>query len=839
MSRMHRRLRPLSIAVLIATTAFTSGCPQQKLTAFDPDGILEAQVRRTDFGVPHIQAQNLESLAFGVGYAYAQDNICVLQDLLMKYNSRRSQYLGPDRVPGSGDAQHLINDFGFLALEVRAQAEAGINTISDNQRALLSGYSKGVNHYLEQTGSASIDPACAGQPWVQPITEVDLLTSLLATALLPGSMNFLGPIFLAAPPGENFAPFPATASMVKTNSHTPAFALAAFDPDRIALPETNPQELGSNGWAIGAEKSVDGRGLLLANPHFPHTGNLRFWQLHTTIPGVLDVMGASIAGTPGIVNIGFNEHLAWTHTFSTAEHVIAYQLALDPVDPTGLSYIVDGVSKAITRKTLSLDVAVAPGVTLPFSKHVYYSEFGPLFVVPNQMPWGTNNGQFSAFALKDANRANPDIVDHWLGMNLARNLDEFKAAFQQYDGVIFNNTMAADDRGNAFYIDDSTVPQLSDVAEQALRTNPQLQQLRKLTGFSILPGNSAVFDFSSSVPYDKAPQLQRRDFVQNSNDSFWLTNPAQPLTNASILYGKVNNQQTLRSRMGQKLLQDSAGTDGKFTARELETALFSQRGYLVEAVLDDLLIQCQNQGETPVPVMDAAGVVIAEVNVADACAALSQWDRHFHRDSRGALVFREFAMQFGRNPQWTVPFDATQPLDTPHTLQANSTTLQQLAQAVLNLQAANIAPDAELGAGQFVQRTQADGTLGERFPWAGTHNIEGGFNVFRPVYGSDGSLLPRRVYTPLPGTELSAEAAGYAIDYGSSWMMIVDFTRHGPRAKGLMTYSQSTDYTAEHALDQTRLYSEQPRLHPLPFREREVAARTQSKVKLRLDTRVE
>ena len=160
----------------------------------------------------------------------------------------------------------------------------------------------------------------------------------------------------------------------------------------------------------------------------------------------------------------------------------------------------DGVSKAITRKTLTLDVAVAPGVTLPFSKHVYYSEFGPLFVVPNQMPWGTNNGQFSAFALKDANRANPDIVDHWLGMNLARNLDEFKAAFQQYDGVIFNNTMAADDRGNAFYIDDSTVPQLSDVAEQALRTNPQLQQLRKLTGFSILPGNSAVFDFSSSVP---------------------------------------------------------------------------------------------------------------------------------------------------------------------------------------------------------------------------------------------------------------------------------------------------------------------------------------------------
>ncbi len=826
-------LRPFSIAALIAAAILTSGCPQKDLTAFDPDGILEAQIRRTDHGVPHIKAQNLQSLSFGVGYAYAQDNFCVLQDLLLKYNSRRAQYLGPDLVPGSGDAQHLISDFGFLALEVRAQAESMIDTISANQRAMISGYTQGVNHYLEETGSAHVDPACAGKPWVQPMTEVDLLTSLLATALLPGSMNFLGPIFLAAPPGESFAPVPAADALAKIGAgKTPAVTLAAFDPARVTLPETNPQELGSNGWAIGGDKTADGRGLLLANPHFPHTGNLRFWQLHTTIPGVLDVMGAAIAGTPGIVNIGYNEHLAWTHTFSTAEHVIAYQLTLDPADASGMTYLVDGVAKPVTRKTLTLDVAVAPGVTLPFSKPVFYSEFGPLFVVPGKMAWGSNNGQFSAFAIKDANHANPDIVDHWLGMNLARTLDEFKTTFRQFNGVIFNNTIVADERGNAFYIDDSTVPQLGDAAEQALRTNPQLMELRRQAGFTILPGNSAVFDFSSSVPFEKAPQLQRRDFVQNSNDSFWLTNPAQPLTEPSILFGKVGNQQTLRSRMGQKMLQDSAGDNGKFSARELENAVFSQRSYLAEAVLDDLLLQCQSQGATPVTMNSGATVTIAA-----ACNALAQWDRRFHRDSRGALVFREFAMQFARNPQWTVPFDPQQPLDTPHTLLASDITLQQLAQAVLNLQAAGLAVDVPLGDGQFVQRTLADGSLGERFPWAGAHNVDGGFNVFRPVYGSDGSLLPRRLFTPLPGTELSADAQGYAVDYGSSWIMTVDFTRHGPRGRGLMTYSQSTDYDSEHALDQTRLYSEAPRLHALPFRERDVAAHTVSETRLRLDTR--
>ncbi|HVL01297.1 MAG TPA: penicillin acylase family protein, partial [Dongiaceae bacterium] len=628
MSYTQRLLRPFLIVSLIFTTLFTGGCPQRELIAFDPDGVLEARVRRTEFGVPHIDAGNLESLGFGVGYAFAQDNICLLADLIMKYNSRRARYLGPDLKPGSGDGQHLINDFGFLALEVRAQAEASINSISVNQRALLSGYSKGYNHYLEQTGVDNIDPACAGKPWVQPITDVDMLTSLLATALLPGSSNFLAPIFAAAPPGQSFAPFPASDAVTQTlkQKSLPTEIPLAFNAQDIIMPDANPQELGSNAWAIGADKSERGRGLLLANPHFPHTGILRFWQLHTRIPGVLNTMGASLAGTPGIVNIGFNHHLAWTHTFSKAEHVIVYQLDLDAADNTGLTYKVDGVSKSIQRKTLTLDVAVAPGVTVPFSKYVYYSEFGPLFVVPGQLPWGNDTqGRFLAFSLKDANRNNPDIVDHWLAMNLARDMDEFKTAFQQYDGVIFNNTIAADAKGNAFYIDDSTVPALSPVAEQALRTNPVLVALRQQTGFSFLPGNSALFDFNSAVPYDQAPKLERRDFVQNSNDSYWLTNPTAPITGPSILYGGENKAQSLRSRMGQKMLRDAAGDDGKFSAAELEAALFSQRSYLAEAVLDDLLPLCQQQGDTPVPLKDADGNT-TQVNIAATSAALSSWD---------------------------------------------------------------------------------------------------------------------------------------------------------------------------------------------------------------------
>lgn len=816
---------PLSLA-LLATSGLLTAC-KPELIAFDPDGQLDARIRYTEFGVPHIEADNLESLAYGVGYAYARDNLCVLADLIVRGNSQRARYFGPDLVAGSGDGQHLVSDFGYLALEIRAQAEQGLAGMSENSRAMLAGYAQGYNKYLQDTPADARDPVCAGQPWVQPIADVDMLTALLGIALMPGSAQFISAMFVAAPPNTSYLPVPAT-QVARDLSRSGGLPVTVAQHVAVAMPEKNALELGSNGWALGRNKTDNGKGMLLANPHFPHSGNLRFWQFHTTIPGVLNVMGASVGGAPGMVNIGFNEHLAWTHTFSTAEHVIAYQLTLDPSDATGMTYLVDGNPRPIVRKTLSVDVSVAPGRVIPFQKDMYYSDFGPMFVVPGQLPWGNNaSGQFTAFSVKDANRKNFDLIDHWLAMDLARNMTEFRQAFKRYDGVVFNNTMAVDANGHAFYIDDSTVPYLSETAETALRTNPVLQQMRALTGFSVLPGNASVFDFSESVPYEKAPKLSRRDFVQNSNDSFWLTNPAHPITGVSILYGKTGNEQTWRSRLGQKMLQDAAGDDGRFSLQELEAALFSQRSLLGEEVLTDLLNLCSAQGDTPVMLGEQA------INIAPACNALSEWDGHTFKDSRGVHLFREFAQQFVTAPQWQVPFDAAAPTTTPNTLAANTITLQHLARAMLTVQAAGLALDAPLGEVQFVERTLPDGSpSGEKLPWAGGNSIEGGFNVFRPVFGRDGTLIPRHVYPPLPGSQLSAVGKGYKIDYGSSWMMAVGFGSDGPVARGLMTMSQSTDVQSPHSLDQTRLYSETPQLLDIPFCEEDVAAQTRSVVVL-------
>jgi acyl-homoserine-lactone acylase len=776
--------------------------------SFDNDGVLSANIRWTDYGVPHVTADNLESMSYGVGYAFAKDNICILADQILKYSSQRSKYYGPDMVPASGDSTHLINDFGFLTLGIKEHAEQNIKSLSANSQALLSGYAQGYNKYLADTGVENIDGACANMPWVQPITDIDMFTYSLGIALLPGAANFLGPMFLAAPPGESFLPYPqaANASNFKVSSKP-----------LITLPEKNPSDLGSNGWGLGKDKTENGKGMVLANPHFPHTGNLRFWQFHITIPDHLNVIGGSLTGMPGVVNIGFNENVAWTHTFSSAEHFVVYQLSLNPNDPQQMSQVIDGANRLITSKEFVIDVAVAPGQTIKLAKKSYSTHHGPMVVVPGSFEWGPSG---SAFAIKDANLGNADIVDHWLAMNLAGNIEEFKQAFKDYDGVIFNNTMSADADGNVFYIDDSTVPNLSSTAINEMTTNPLLVGAKQAAGFTILPGFLSAFDFERPVPYANAPKYSGTDYVQNSNDSFWLTNASAPIVDASPLYGKVGNQQSLRSRLAHKILADSAGSDGLFSPEEVEQALLSNRSYLSESVLSELLTVCQTQGSTPVSVGSQ------NVDISDGCTALALWDGTMNKNSSSAHLFREFAFLFDKNPQWQNEFSIENATTTPSGLMNNDTTLEQFAQAIVNVESAGLALDATLGSVQFVERSLPDGgASGVKIPWAGAHNIEGGFNVFNTRTGNDGSLLRRHVY-PAQNNDsiLSADGKGYHINYGSSWMTVVNFTEEGPVAKGLLSYSQSSEYGSDHNLDQTLLYSQQPQLRPLRFTEADIEA---------------
>jgi acyl-homoserine-lactone acylase len=804
---------------------------ESALVAFDPDGTLDANIKWTSYGVPHITADNLQSLGFGSGYAYAKDNICILADQLVKIRSERAKYFGPDKVIGSGDSANIISDFGHHALGVLKSATELYPTTSENTRALLEGYSVGYNQYLTDIGIENLAPECVGQPWVKKMTPQELLAYIFATSQMASGANFLDIAFFANPgEGTEYLPYVGARSETTSKSMAANQSIAKSLLDNIelkaqsfVLPDNNHGDLGSNGWGIGKDKTENGKGTLLANPHFPHTGNLKFWQSHNTIPGVMDVTGASLQGLPGITNIGFNQNLAWTHTVSKSRRFAVYQLSL--AEGNNQQYIVDGETKEIDKRTYYVEVK-AGASSVMLSKDFYYSHHGLMIETPphisNLMAWSETN----AFTLRDAASENVDLIDHWLAINLASDLSEFQQAFKDHNGIPWVNTIYADDQGNAFYIDKSRVLNLNDTALGLMRTDPILVGTRQLAGFDILPGNTSIFEPDGLNNYEQAPKLLRSDFVQNSNDSYWATNPAEPLSAYSILYGDDLVALSLRTRMGLQLLNDSAGEDNKFSPTEVENALLGNRTYLGEAVLDDLLKQCQQQGSTPVSLDDGT-----DVDVSTGCSALASWDGKMNKESKAGHLFREFAYKFSQTSHFTTPFDVTLPATTPNSLISDGSALKAFAIAIKNVEASGFALDATIGDVQFTEKTMADGNgSGTKFPWAGSTHTEGGFNVYGSSKSND-TMYKLHQYTPVIDTETGKELSsnltteGYHLNYGSSWMFVVNFTDDGPVGNGLLTSSQSADSSdsSVHFDDQNRYYSENTALRPILFNEPDIS----------------
>ena len=111
-------------------------------------------------------------------------------------------------------------------------------------------------------------------------------------------------------------------------------------------------------WCRGKDVTANGHGMLLGNPHFPWSGPNRFYQMHLTIPGRMDVMGAGI-GTYPAVSIGFNKDVAWSHTVSTGKRFTLYELTLASGEPT--TYLVDGQPEKMTARKVRTQVRGADG----------------------------------------------------------------------------------------------------------------------------------------------------------------------------------------------------------------------------------------------------------------------------------------------------------------------------------------------------------------------------------------------------------------------------------------------------------------------------------------------
>jgi acyl-homoserine-lactone acylase len=790
----------------------------------DDEPVYEVEIRRTEFGIPHLVAADYGSLGYGYAYAFAQDNLCTAADLYVTVNGDRSRYFGPDATwsfDGNGTRNtNLESDTFYRAVNASGRIEALLDQPPPHGphaeiREAVRGYVAGWNRHLEDIGGPDgiTDPRCAGAEWVRPIDEMDVYRRFYQLASLASTGVAIDEIGGASPPHPS-APVPA--------------APGVTDEQRALvnrLPERFNEELGigSNAYGFGSDATADGSGLVLGNPHFPWTGGERFYQAHLTIPDVLDVQGGSLFGVP-IVLIGTTEGMAWSHTVSTAFRFTPFQLTLVPGSPT--TYLVDGQPREMEERRVTVPVRRGDGSIEEVERSVWWTEHGPVITgilgLP-LFPWTPA----VAFAMGDAND-HLRYLNHFFETNHAQTVRELYDIQVRNQGVPWVNTIAADATGEAYYADISVVPNVPDDKVRACATPLGLVTFAAL-GLPVLDGSRSECRWDTDPDAvapgifgpSNLPHLFRRDFVHNGNDSYWLTNPAEPLEGFARIIGDERTPRTLRTRIGLVMVEDRAAGrddhgdahDGRWTKEILEHAALDNRQYAGELTRDDLVALC---GRLPL----APRTTGPPVSTAGACEALAGWDVRDDLDSTGAILFRRVwqRLQGMTSPvgdptgtgllgiPWRTPFDPDDAVHTPNTLQtADPRVALALGDAIADLDGAGIPYDAPLGDWQYVTRGS------ERIPIHGGPGGVGVFNAINVSWQGD----PDR------------PATGYGdVPHGTSFLMAVTWPRDGDcavDASAFVTYGNSEDPTSPHSVDQTRAFSAKEWI-PMRFCEDDVLA---------------
>ena len=799
-----------AVVVAIAAPVGTgtgSGSDRAEAASPPATGSLQATIRRSSHGIPHIVSNSFAGLGYGYGYALAQDNICVLADIYVTVAGERSRYSGPSphgsfgpngswSQGGNGVVSNNLNsDFFFQRIKDRGTveqliAQAPPNGPREEIKEGVRGYVAGYNRYLRETGVENLpDPTCRGKPWVREITEMDAYRRFYQLGLLASQGVVIDGIAEAAPVAD---PGPAP-----TQQDFEAIA------DKLPL-----GGVGSNAVALGPDATDNGRGMMLGNPHFPWDGSERFYEAQLTIPGVVNVEGASLFGVP-VINIGHTDHLAWSHTVSTAFRFTPFELRLVPGDP--YSYFYDGQVEHMRGEDVTVQVRNADGSLSPQTRTLYstqphpeggrggYSIFTDLLGVP--LPWGPS----TAWAMGDANAGNFRYLNHFFEVNQAQNVSELEAIIRRNQGIPWVNTIASDSDGDAYYADISVVPHVTN--EQAAACNTETGQAAfAALGLPFLDGSVSSCEWASpafggpdadavdpgtfgpsSMPSLHPTSEHIRDYVTNSNDSYWLSNPEFPLEGFDRIIGDERTERSLRTRSGLVMVEEELGGpsgNGTFSLQELQDMVFANRQYAGELWRDELADFCEAK-----PVMTGSN---GPADVSAACPVLRAWDLHDNLDSNGAILFRRFATRaLGAVPVTGTPglftnqFDPNDPVHTPNGLNVGNPVVERsFADAVKDLRDAGIPLDAPLRGYQFERRGS------EPIP---IHGGPGGLGVFNAI---NVGWSPPSGYPNVP--------------HGSSFVMAAQFTGDEDcpvDTRTILTYSQSTNPNSPWFADQTRMFS--------------------------------
>lgn len=541
----------------------------------------QALIRRDTYGVPHILAETEQEAAFAHGFATAEDHGALMARLFLRARGELSLVFG-DKTVGE--------DFKNQELGIYQTALDRFSTLPPLIQSMFNSYARGYNLYLFQNRQKMPD-------WAADITGVDVLAHCRAVVLLDFSLDKRYLELIASAPGT-----------------------------------------GSSTWAIGRGRSASGRGILLANPHLGWESTGLLHEIHLTVPGKINVSGATIIGFPFVV-IGFNENLGWSHTVNFIDSDDLYELTLDPASPHQYSY--EKMNLPLDARTLSVRVKTPEGLKTR-TKTVYRSHYGPVVKMEGN----------KAFAVKSANLDLVEFATQWNMMAKAKTLAEFRAALQMQALPMFNVSYA-DREGNIWYVFNGRIP-----------SRPSGY---KWSG--IVPGNTSQSEWYNIHPLSELPQILNpaSGYVQNCNDAPWYSDARGSIKREGFPDYIAEDGIGLRGQRSIQLLE----LGSKISLDDVKALKFDDRLLLADRVKQDIVAL-------------ARGTRSDGVDLSQAAEVLAKWDNRAAVNSKGATLFELWWNEYskGNRKAFKVSWQKENPLSTPAGIGDPERAVQALAKVV-------------------------------------------------------------------------------------------------------------------------------------------------------------
>ncbi|MEO1050906.1 MAG: acylase [Bacteroidota bacterium] len=491
----------------------------------------------------------------------------------------------------------------------------------------------------------------------------------------------------------------------------------------------NWSEAGSNAFAVAGKRAANGNAMLVQNPHLPWFGEFLFTEMHFNTPDN-NLYGATLVGFPTIA-IGFNDYLGWTHTNNTIDNADTYELQL-----SGDGYLLDGKVKAFEKSTKTLKIKAVDGSIAEKEIEIWHSEHGPVVKKGNQ----------KALAVRMVGYDRPDSFLQWVRMGKAKNFEAFEEALQMSQ-IPFWNVMYADKQDNIFYLFNGLVPK---------RSNGGWSYWNR-----IIPGGKSEDIWQDVHPYSDLPRVKNpaQGWLQNSNDPPWTCTYPVALDADDFPPYMAPRFMSFRPQKAVEMLNG----DQSITFDELVEYKLSTRMGMADRILDDLF-QAVDQygGET----------------AKEAKSVLSAWDRQADPQSKGTLLFTQWARRarLGSQSTFAKPWSEDDVINTPDGLADPPRAVKVLEEVATAIK-------------------EDHGRLD--IPWG---------DVYRIKY--NGIDLPGNGASGLYGVvRVAWEGGRNRIGGGDSWVGVIEFDEK-IKAKVLLSYGNSSMAGSQNNGDQLQLFSD-------------------------------